>query len=89
MRQTEAVAWNYIGSGFFIRRRDHQAKNLVQRVEFTSDAAAVSRVDDPVTGGCKDIARADDIGATKENHAVAVGLRIFRMDNANPFVVEE
>src|SRR5579863_7697651 len=84
-----AVAWDYIRSSLLIARRDHHAKNLVQRVKFTLDAAAMSQVDDRITDGRKNIARADDIGPAKENHAVAVSVRILRMDDANAFVIEE
>src|ERR1700733_2168214 len=40
------VAWDYISSRFFIGRRDHYFENLVQSVDFTLDAAAVSQIDD-------------------------------------------
>ena len=59
-----------------------------KRQNFSLHAAAVFDVDEGISVGRENIAGADHVRAAKQNHAVAIGVRVGLVINDDGFTVE-
>ena len=83
-----AVTGNDQRAAFLQGRRHGEIDNAIQRVDNALNAAAAIEIDDRVAGGDENVAGADDVGAAKEDQAVAIGVRRGLMEQDDGLIVE-
>src|SRR6202044_546935 len=84
-----AVAGNHECAAFGAEFSYGEIENMIQAVYHALQATAVGEIDDGVTRGEKNIARADDIRGPKKHDAIAVGMSGGFMENLDPFAIEK